>query len=183
MGGIFDLCNHTEGSLPPQSLAASQRSSGGSLSIHDRWQGRDSPRHDERKLCNAQPYCLRHGGKFIPLGIEDYTDYLNAVTGSSYTRQDMIDRSEMIETLIRRINIREGIDSSKDVLPKRILEESHADGLTKGRKIGGKNFSRMIEEYYLLRGWDKTGAPTLATIHKYGLEEGPDFSLQSGESN
>jgi aldehyde:ferredoxin oxidoreductase len=123
------------------------------------------------------------GGKFIPLGIRDYADYLNAVTGSNWTSGDLIERAEIIETLIRRINIREGIGAGEDVLPRRLLEECHPDGPAKGRKIGTDNFLRMREAYYLLRGWDKEGVPSRETIHKYGLEEGPNISLPEGDSD
>jgi aldehyde:ferredoxin oxidoreductase len=138
-----------------------------------------------RELMNEN--CVMHslivcdmGGKFIPLTVQDFTDYLNAVTGSKYSTGEMFERAEMIETLIRRVNIREGIGSDKDVLPKRILEESHPEGPTKGRIIGTENFLRMREAYYLIRGWDRSGVPTPETVHKYGLEEGPQISLRAG---
>jgi aldehyde:ferredoxin oxidoreductase len=141
-----------------------------------------------RELMNEN--CVMHnlivcdmGGKFIPLSVEDFTAYLNLVTGSRYSRQDMIDRAEMIETLIRLINIREGLGPEDDILPKRILEESHSEGPARGRKIGKENFLEMREEYYVVRGWDKSGVPTLETVQKYGLEEGPFVSLQRKESD
>jgi aldehyde:ferredoxin oxidoreductase len=117
------------------------------------------------------------GGEFIPLSIQDYADYLNAVTGSNYTSPDLMEKAEVIETLIRRINIREGIGADEDVLPWRILEECHPDGPAKGKKIGTDNFLRMREAYYLLRGWDKEGIPSRETIRKYGLEQEPNISL------
>jgi aldehyde:ferredoxin oxidoreductase len=120
------------------------------------------------------------GGKFIPLSTDDYADYLNVVTGSQYSGRDLSDRAEIIETLIRRINIREGIGANEDVLPKRILEESHPDGPTKGRKIGTDNFLQMREDYYLLRGWNGAGIPTQNTVDKYGLDAEPDITLRSG---
>lgn len=122
------------------------------------------------------------GGKFIPLSISDYADYLNAVTGSSWTSADLLERAEIMETLIRRINIREGIGADADVLPGRVLEECHAEGPAKGRKIGTENFLRMREAYYLLRRWDKAGVPSRETVHQYGLDQEPDISLPEGDS-
>jgi aldehyde:ferredoxin oxidoreductase len=116
-------------------------------------------------------------GKFIPLSTDDFAEYLNIVTGWHYAGEDLIDRARAIETLIRRINIRDGLGIKEDSLPKRILEESHLEGPTEGIKIGTENFLKMREEYYLLRGWDKEGIPTQETIAKFGLDEGAVISL------
>ena len=116
-------------------------------------------------------------GKFIPLSTDDFAEYLNVVTGWEYTGRDLLERAEITETLIRRINDREGITVKDDTLPKRILAEAHPDGPTKGKKIGTENFLNMREEYYLLRGWDREGVPTRETIAKYGLDEGPAIEI------
>lgn len=135
-----------------------------------------------RDLMNEN--CLAHcldicdiAAKFVPLGPDDFAEYLNVVTGWPYTGRTLIERTEIIETLIRQINIRHGFSAKDDFLPKRILEESHTDGPAKGQRIGTENFLKMREEYYLLRGWDREGVPTQETIAKYELDEGPDISL------
>jgi len=129
-----------------------------------------------RELMNEN--CVMHSlivcdfpGKFIPLSVGDFAEYLNVVTGLNYTGQDLIERAEMIETLIRRVNIREGMTAEDDSLPKRILEESHPEGPTKGKIIGLDNFLRMRLEYYALRGWDDEGVPTQTTMDRYGFNE------------
>jgi aldehyde:ferredoxin oxidoreductase len=110
-------------------------------------------------------------GKFIPLSVDDWAAYLNAVTGLDYSDQDLFDRAEMTETLIRRINIREGLTSKDDTLPVRIFDESHPGGPSKGKVIGKDNFLKMKAEYYLLRGWDTKGIPTDETIDKFKFDE------------
>ena len=116
-------------------------------------------------------------GIFIPLSTVDFAEYLNVVTGWHYAGKDLIERARAIETLIRRINIRDGLGAKEDFLPRRILEESHLEGPTEGIKIGTENFLKMREEYYLLRGWDKDGIPTQETIAKFGLDEVARISL------
>jgi aldehyde:ferredoxin oxidoreductase len=116
-------------------------------------------------------------GKFIPLSTDDFAEYLNVVTGWHYAGKDLLERARAIETLIRRINIRDGLGAKEDFLPRRILEESHLEGPTEGIKIGTENFLKMREEYYLLRGWDKDGIPTQETIAEFGLDEGAVISL------
>lgn len=121
------------------------------------------------------------GGKFVSITTADYADYLRRVTGWDFTERDLLESAEMIETLIRRINIREGLGAKDDMLPKRILEEAHADGPAKGQKIGTENFLRLRETYYLLRGWDREGVPRDETISEFGLDEGPDIRIEGYE--
>jgi aldehyde:ferredoxin oxidoreductase len=116
-------------------------------------------------------------GPGMRLGIDDLAEYLNIVTGSNYTGNDLIERTEIIETLIRRINIREGFSSKDDILPKRILEESLPDGPAAGKVIGMENFYKMRSEYYLSRGWDKEGVPTQETLDKYEFDGEPIIKI------
>ena len=83
----------------------------------------------------------------------------------------------LIETVIRRINNREGITADADRLPRRVLEESHAAGPARGRVIGRENFLVMRTEYYRLRGWDRDAVPLPETIAKHGLDEEPAVTL------
>jgi aldehyde:ferredoxin oxidoreductase len=114
--------------------------------------------------------------KIIPTGIPGYCEYLNLVTGFDYSTDDLVERAEIIETLIRRINVREGLGSEDDFLPKRILEEGLADGPAEGKIIGTDNFLKMRSEYYRIRGWDSEGTPTQETIARYGFEQEPNLA-------
>jgi aldehyde:ferredoxin oxidoreductase len=41
----------------------------------------------------------------------------------------------------------------------------------KGKAVDKKEFEKMMDEYYLLRGWDlKTGLPEEETLNKLGLD-------------
>jgi len=128
-----------------------------------------------RDLMNEN--CIMHslivcdmGGKFIPLAVNDYRKYLKVVTGRDVGAEKLNERSEIIETLIRRINVREGLSEKDDVLPRRILEEALPEGPAKGKRITSENFLRMRNEYYKLRGWDERGKPTQETVDKYGFD-------------
>ncbi|RJQ48673.1 MAG: aldehyde ferredoxin oxidoreductase [Desulfobacteraceae bacterium] len=111
------------------------------------------------------------GGKFIPLSTGDYTEYLNAVTGESYRSSELLWTSGKVETMIRLINLREGLGKESDALPARVLKECHARGPTKDRVMGEENFKIMRTEYYGLRGWDEDGVPEPATLAKYRIED------------
>jgi len=116
-------------------------------------------------------------GKFIPLDTSEFAEYLNAVTGLNYSAKDLYERADIIETLIRRINLREGFTAEDDHLPRRILEESLPEGPPEGKVIGQKNFLKMRNEYYLVRGWDNQGIPTHETLSKYKYDEEPPIKL------
>ncbi|RJP69920.1 MAG: hypothetical protein C4532_10320, partial [Candidatus Abyssobacteria bacterium SURF_17] len=120
-------------------------------------------------VCDVPP-------KTIPAGIPGFCEYLNLVTGLNYTVEDLVARAEIIETLIRRINVRQGITSKEDFLPRRILEEALSNGPAEGKIIGTENFLKMRSEYYSLRGWDSEGVPTAQTVATYGFDEEPSFA-------
>lgn len=120
-------------------------------------------------VCDAPP-------KFIPANIPGYCEYLNLVTGWNFTVEDLIERDEIIETLIRRINIRQGLGPEDDLLPTRITDESLPEGPAEGKIMGMENFLKMRAEYYKARGWDEKGAPTEETIRKYGFDQDANFA-------
>jgi aldehyde:ferredoxin oxidoreductase len=107
--------------------------------------------------------------KFIPLSLDDYSNYWQAVTGESISKNDFLAIAGRIETLIRMFNLREGLTRQDDTLPYRTLWEPLPDGPAKGQFIGEENLNRMIDEYYACRGWDSAGVPTVSTLQKYGL--------------
>ncbi len=107
--------------------------------------------------------------KFVPLSFDDYSNYLQAVTGETITPADFLTIADRVETLIRRFNLREGFTREDDTLPYRTLSEPLPDGPAKGKSIGQENLNRMLDDYYACRGWDSRGVPTAATLRKYDL--------------
>jgi aldehyde:ferredoxin oxidoreductase len=107
--------------------------------------------------------------KFIPLSLDDYSQYWHAASGEHVTSEDFLKIAERIETLIRLFNNREGFTRNDDTLPYRTLHEPLLDGPAKGQSIGEENLDKMIDEYYALRGWDAAGVPTDETLKKHQL--------------
>ncbi len=107
--------------------------------------------------------------KFVPLSFDDYSNYLQAVTGETITPADFLTIADRVETLIRRFNLREGFTREDDALPYRTLFEPLPDGPAQGKSIGQENLNRMLDDYYACRGWDSRGVPTAATLRKYDL--------------
>jgi aldehyde:ferredoxin oxidoreductase len=107
--------------------------------------------------------------KFIPLTHSDYSEYLEAATGKSFSTEDFRKIAERIETLIRMFNNREGFTRKDDTLPYRTLNEPLLDGPAKGQFIGEENLNKMIDEFYALWGWDASGVPTPDTLKRHQL--------------
>ena len=71
--------------------------------------------------------------------------------------------------LERLFNIREGLTRADDTLPARFLKEPMDSGASEGQVV---NLNGMIDEYYELRGWEKSsGFPTRKKLEQLGLKE------------
>ncbi|GAA0732490.1 aldehyde ferredoxin oxidoreductase family protein [Clostridium oceanicum] len=103
------------------------------------------------------------------LGVEDYVDMYNAVVGGKlHDAKSIMEAGDRIWTLEKIFNLKAGIDSSHDTLPKRLLKEPIPDGPSKGYV---HKLDELLPEYYSTRGWDENGVPTEETLKKLGLEE------------
>ncbi|HSH36642.1 aldehyde ferredoxin oxidoreductase family protein, partial [Schnuerera sp.] len=102
------------------------------------------------------------------LGLPDYVDMYNAVCGDIYDDDSLLEAGERVWNLEKLFNLREGIDSSQDTLPKRLLEEPVVNGPTEGHI---HHLDKLLPEYYEVRGWDEKGIPTEETLDRLGLEE------------
>lgn len=102
------------------------------------------------------------------LGHNQLTDLVYALTGiSSFSAANkLLFIGERINNLIRLFNIREGITCADDTLPSRLLYETHRSGPAKGVNVPLKE---MLNQYYLIRGWDESGSPTKANLIRLGL--------------
>lgn len=114
---------------------------------------------DSLKLCKF----LFYGG--ITLSV--ITDWLNSLTGSDYTVEELLRAGERIFNLKRAYNVKCGINRADDALPQRILTEPRPDGGAAGNL---PPLETMLEEYYRVRGWDEEGRPRTETLVRLGLD-------------
>jgi aldehyde:ferredoxin oxidoreductase len=131
---------------------------------------------NQRSLMHSLIVCDMIGSR-INLNEDGWANYINIVVGSNYNGKDLLKQSEIVETLIRRINIREGFSSKDDYLPLRMLEESLPDGPPSEKVIGTANFLKMRAEYYTCRGWDEDGIPTTETIMNFDCDNDPKIVI------
>ena len=96
-------------------------------------------------------------------------DVLDAATGVGLTPHLMM-IGERIINLERLILNREGLRRQGDYLPRRVMEERLPEGPAKGSVLTKEMYDIMLDEYYLLRGWDSDGVPTGETLEKLKVE-------------
>ena len=119
---------------------------------------------DERAMCFSLVLC-----DFAPLEPSCMLELLNKATGFNFTFEDYFRIGERIWNLTRLFNVREGVTGKDDNLPTRFMREPLPEGAPKGQVITKKMFDKMLEEYYVLRGWDKNGIPREEKLRELDL--------------
>jgi aldehyde:ferredoxin oxidoreductase len=110
-----------------------------------------------------------------PFAAQNTADLMEAVTGMTYTAEEIERVGERINNLARIFNIREGFSRKDDTLPERLMSEPLKAGASKGHLISRNELNQMLEEYYIARGWDpESGIPTRAKLEELGLASAAD---------
>ena len=95
-------------------------------------------------------------------------------SGLEYSMDEFIRAGERIWNLTRLFNIREANISRKDdTLPSRMFDEP-LPLPPKGEKyvrLRHEDFEKMLNEYYVLRGWDENGIPLNEKLVELDLDE------------
>jgi aldehyde:ferredoxin oxidoreductase len=90
------------------------------------------------------------------VGWDELSTIIQGTTGMVLDQKGLKEKASSIINLSRKFNLREGITSKDDTLPKRFFEE----GVGPGKKIIKKEeLDQMVKDYYRLRGWDANGVP------------------------
>ena len=107
---------------------------------------------------------------FLGLTQDQQLQFLNAVTGFNYTKDELntvlLPRWTTLQMMTLRLG---GRLADQDVNPPRFYEPL-PDGPFKGMAVDKAKEVAAVQEYYATLGWDKKGIPTTAALQKYGLE-------------
>jgi aldehyde:ferredoxin oxidoreductase len=112
--------------------------------------------------------CTQHLG--YPF-TEEYQAALFSAGSGTETSVDMLfDFAGRVKNLERAYVVREGMTRDMDSLPSEFMDHPIEDGEHKGSVLQSKDFEKMKDKYYTLRGWDTaTGIPTHKTLENDGL--------------
>ena len=106
----------------------------------------------------------------VGIAAQNTASLMEAVTGFTYTPDDILRVGERINNLAHAFNVREGFTRADDTLPERLLTEPLKGGASKGHFISRDELNQMLDEYYEARGWDvETGAPSREKLEELGL--------------
>jgi len=86
---------------------------------------------------------------------------------------------EKVFTLLKAYTVRQGLTRKDDTWPDRFYTEPLPEGPAKGAVLSRDEIEQLLDEYYELRGWDKTrGIPTKEKLIQLGLRDIADSLLQ-----
>jgi len=86
---------------------------------------------------------------------EPLCEAISLVTGLPADVDAMRDRVRRVCDLVRRFNLREGLNAGHDKLPRRLTSEA----LPSGHRLDEDEMQTLLLEYYSARGWDADGVP------------------------
>ena len=162
----------TAGAMPSRRSSASPSPGKWTVSpLRERASSRNGTRMSGRLPWTAPP-CAASCSTWLSrrTACQNTATLMEAVTGLSFTPEEVLKVGERVNNLAKAFNVREGFTRADDTLPERLMTEPLKAGASKGQMISREDLDKMLDEYYSLRGWDvKTGTPTRAKLTDLGL--------------
>lgn len=97
--------------------------------------------------------------------LTEHLSVLEAITGWGWGASDFMEAGERIYNLQRLINVRDGKGPEHDTYPVKLLEPA-TEGARKGQV---PPFVELLQELYMLRGWNSEGYAEPGTLDRLGL--------------
>ena len=91
------------------------------------------------------------------IGWDGMQQIIEGTTGARHTKEELVNLASGVTTLVRRFNLREGLQPEDDTLPTRLYNDPI--GPNKDRVCSQEDLETMRTEYYRLHGWDESGVP------------------------
>jgi aldehyde:ferredoxin oxidoreductase len=121
-------------------------------------------------LLNSLGVCMFTAKPFGPQTLNGIVDYVKAVTGWETSLFDLLKVAERHANMARIFNLREGLTARDDTLPDRFFQPMEG-GILKGKRIDREQFSKALETYYEMMGWDpETGVPKRGKLAELDLD-------------
>jgi aldehyde:ferredoxin oxidoreductase len=97
-------------------------------------------------------------------------EVIEAITGLTFTEDELLKIGERIHNMKGAFNAREGVTRKDWLLPPRILEDPIPDGPSKGHKISVEEMNTMLDDYMKARGWTMDGVPTPEKLKELDID-------------
>jgi aldehyde:ferredoxin oxidoreductase len=109
-------------------------------------------------------YTLDTANGYIPTRL---TEIVNHATGARFTPETMLQAAERVYNLERLFLVKAGLTRADDTLAPRMAEPMPAG------PIQGETFEldRLLDDYYVARGWDANGVPTREKLRELDIED------------
>ena len=100
-----------------------------------------------------------------------YATFYTAITGIEVTTEELLKKAEKVWNQTRCFWFREvpGFGRNWDMPPKRWTEPMDK-GPTKGQTLKMKDYNKLLDKYYELRGWNSNGKPMPKKLKELKLE-------------
>ena len=102
---------------------------------------------------------------------EKLPEIVNAITGFNVDTAYLMTVGERIYNIQRAFNIKQGFTRKDDTLPYRIMHDPIPEGPSKGSYVKPSELRKMLDEYYMARGWSEEGVPTKVKLVTLDLED------------
>jgi aldehyde:ferredoxin oxidoreductase len=106
-------------------------------------------------------------------GVEHYPTYFNTVTGLDWKLEDFWPISDRIYGIMKLFWLREHPDTDRtaDYPPAAWFDPANVDteGPIAGRHLEYDKYDSLLQHYYDIRGYDRRGIPTRATLERLDL--------------
>lgn len=133
-------------------------------------------------IINALGLCFFPAGFWPAIGPNYLAKLLSACTGWDVTPEEIMKLGERVFTMFKAYAVRQGFTRKDDTFPDRFFEEALPEGPAKGAKLSKETIEQLLDEYYELRGWDKSmGVPTKQKLIELELDDIAQDLLQRGK--
>lgn len=105
------------------------------------------------------------------LDFGDFAQLLSSASGVPMSKNDLITTGERIINVEKAFNtFHAGFTRKDDCPPDRFFDEPIPSGPLKGERLHRDRWNAMLDRYYQLHGWEKTGRQTRESLDALGLE-------------
>ena len=105
------------------------------------------------------------------MNINDLAGLFSLATGVEMDEKAISTAADRIYAVEKAFLVRAGLTREDDALKGKWGSEPIVGGPCDGERIHPDKFSKLLDEYYKLRGWDANGIPTASTLSALGLED------------